>query len=281
MCFYIDTENTKKVYNILLESAYQIIFCNADKNEKTIVCIRGTSSSMRLRFPESIRITPSNLETFPETCVFLHTKIEQLEKIGTTLAEVVETIIVLAGMELRIIDAMVMDTNDTGCNVRVRMLTEEDANILKRHIPTTIRLPIEILPMSSDTIHRTICNPSCALLPESMDTKMDQTQPKHKEELYTVTSFFEETFISGTIERKSTNVEYTPHHSSQSECKSAPILPCETEICSTLKKKGYVHHRNTHGKVTKKWNLGKDKRKCINIYSIEKELIFFLFGDDS
>jgi hypothetical protein len=117
------------------------------EGEVVTIFIRIKSVVEHWMFPEDIPITPISFETLPETDIQIsvseHTLLNMENHRDISLAEVLENLFQMSGLDVCILDAMISATNESGCILRIRMLTERDITILKNRLPSELGIAIE------------------------------------------------------------------------------------------------------------------------------------------
>jgi hypothetical protein len=135
LLFRIAAADAERVRSAVSQAVCKVVSWCAE-GEVVTAFVRMLSAVVPLSFPEGVQATPVALETLPEASVRLSTvsagMLETMvDRRRSTLAEVLETVFGLFGAIICIVDAMISDASDPGCSVRVRMLTEQDADKLK------------------------------------------------------------------------------------------------------------------------------------------------------
>jgi hypothetical protein len=110
------------------------------------ILARAQSAALPLRLPNDAKDSCVSFETLPVVFFRLGTSAERLESVARRdrlmLSEIVEAALGLVGLESCIVDAKMSETSDSGCTVCTRLLTAQDATILKAHLPVAVRISI-------------------------------------------------------------------------------------------------------------------------------------------
>jgi hypothetical protein len=137
--------HAEKVRAALAQTASKVVSWSREGDFVTILA-RAQSAVLPLRLPNDAKDSCASFETLPVVFFRLGTSAERLESVARRdrllLSEIVETALGLVGLELCIVDAKKSETSDSGCTVCARLLTAQDATILKAHLPVTVHISI-------------------------------------------------------------------------------------------------------------------------------------------